>query len=195
MTDVLPAGLSFVSAAPSQGTYNPTTGTWSLGTVNLGGPETLVILARVVGAGAQINTATIAHSDQFDPTPGNNSASAVVTVPAADLAVGKTASASSPLVVVAVSFVVAAANRGPAAAGVADALPPGLAFVSSTTSVGTYNSATGIWWVGGLADVSASAATLVVVARATARRWSRPTPRFRRCRVRPPTRRTTSRWP
>ncbi len=169
VTDVLPAGLSFLADTPSQGIYSPTTGIWSVGTVNLGVPEILVIFARVISPVAQINTATITHSDQFDPAPGNNSASAVVTPPVSDLVVAKEASDPSPLVGETLYFVVAVANRGPAAAvgvAVADALPPGLAFVSSTPSVGAYNPATGIWWVGGLAD--GATATLAVVARATA---------------------------
>ena len=33
VTDLLPAGLSFVSATPSQGTYDPGTGLWTVGTV------------------------------------------------------------------------------------------------------------------------------------------------------------------
>ncbi|TCZ67932.1 DUF11 domain-containing protein, partial [Paenibacillus albiflavus] len=33
VTDLLPAGLTFVSATPSQGTYNSTTGVWAVGTV------------------------------------------------------------------------------------------------------------------------------------------------------------------
>ena len=36
VTDLLPAGLTFVSATPSQGTYDPATGLWTVGTVNAG---------------------------------------------------------------------------------------------------------------------------------------------------------------
>ena len=36
VTDLLPAGLTFVSATPSQGTYDATTGLWSVGTVSVG---------------------------------------------------------------------------------------------------------------------------------------------------------------
>ena len=62
-----------MSATPSQGTYDRTTGTWTLGTVNLGGPETLRHRGPVPSAPSpQTNTATITHSDQFDPAPGNN---------------------------------------------------------------------------------------------------------------------------
>ena len=74
--DLLPAGLSFVSATPSQGTYS--SGTWTVGTVIPGSPQTLVIGALVVSPNAQTNTASISHSDQFDPNTANNSDSATV---------------------------------------------------------------------------------------------------------------------
>ena len=70
MTDLLPAGLSFVSATPSQGTYDPASGTLDRGDGHhLGRRQTLVIRARVVSPAPQTNIATIAHSDQFDPNP------------------------------------------------------------------------------------------------------------------------------
>jgi uncharacterized repeat protein (TIGR01451 family) len=79
VTDVLPAGLTFVSAMPSQGTYDSATGNWEVGTVSVGAAQTLQIRATVMSAGAFTNTATVSHSDQFDPDTGNNSRSATVT--------------------------------------------------------------------------------------------------------------------
>ena len=35
VTDLLPAGLSFVSATPSQGTYNAATGLWTVGAITV----------------------------------------------------------------------------------------------------------------------------------------------------------------
>ena len=92
LTDLLPAGLAFVSAVPSQGLYQSATGTWLVGTVAPGSPQTLTINARVVSPAAQTNTATISGSDQFDPNTGNNSGSATETPQQADLAVTKTVS-------------------------------------------------------------------------------------------------------
>src|SRR6516225_2262447 len=74
--DLLPAGLSLVSATESQGAYDGATGLWTVGQVDTTAPATLTLQARVVSPAAQTNTATIRHSDQFDPVPGNNSASA-----------------------------------------------------------------------------------------------------------------------
>src|SRR5262249_25996168 len=90
VADLLPAGLMFGSATPSQGTYNPATGAWTVGTVNGGTPQTLQIQATVVSPNSQTNAATVSHSDQFDPDTTNNAASATVTPQQADLALVKT---------------------------------------------------------------------------------------------------------
>jgi uncharacterized repeat protein (TIGR01451 family) len=81
VTDLLPAGLTFVSATPSQGSYNDLTGLWIVGTVNPGVPQTLTITAAVNSPVPQTNTATIGFADQFDPNTANNTASATETPP------------------------------------------------------------------------------------------------------------------
>src|SRR5262249_5020020 len=84
VSDVLPAGLSFVSATPSQGTFDPSTGLWVVGAVMTTTSPTLAILARVVSPPPLTNTATIAHSDQVDPVPGNDTASVELAAASAD---------------------------------------------------------------------------------------------------------------
>jgi uncharacterized repeat protein (TIGR01451 family) len=166
VSDLLPAGLALISAAPSQGTYATATGIWTVGTVTTAAPQTLTILARVNSPSAQTNTATISAADQFDPDPGNNSASALETPQQAEVAVTKSVSNATPNVGDTVTFTVTAADLGPDAATnatVQDLLPAGLALVSFNPSQGTYTPATGVWNVGTL---SASAAqTLVLTAR------------------------------
>ena len=111
--DALPAGLSFVSATPSQGSYNPTTGLWNVGTVNTVSPQTLTILALVVSPGPQTNTATITHADQFDPNTANNTASATETPQQADLALAKTVSNPTPNVGDTITYTVTLTDNGP----------------------------------------------------------------------------------
>jgi uncharacterized repeat protein (TIGR01451 family) len=165
VTDLLPAGLTFVNAIPSQGTYNSGTGLWTVGTVTTGAPQTLIILATVVSSSAQTNTSTITHSDQFDPNTANNSASATITSQQADLAISKTVSNATPNVGDTITFTVTLANLGPNTATnvqVTDLLPVGLTFVSATPSQGTYNSGTGLWTVGTV--TTGAPQTLIILA-------------------------------
>jgi uncharacterized repeat protein (TIGR01451 family) len=73
--DLLPQGLTFVSAQPSQGTYNSNTGIWNIGMLAINQTVTLAITATVgpVGVGAT-NTAEVISSNAPDPdsTPNNN---------------------------------------------------------------------------------------------------------------------------
>jgi uncharacterized repeat protein (TIGR01451 family) len=122
-----------------------------VGTVNPGTPATLAIQATVTAATTQTNTATISHSDQFDPNAANNSASVTETPKAADLAVTKTVNNATPTPGTVITFTVTLTNNGPDAATtvtVTDLLTASLQFQSATPSQGTYNSTTGLWTVG-----------------------------------------------
>jgi len=72
--DLLPAGLTFSSGLTSQGSYNPLTGQWVVGTLTNGSSATLTIVAIVTISDPITNTAEVSRSDQVDPnsTPGNN---------------------------------------------------------------------------------------------------------------------------
>jgi uncharacterized repeat protein (TIGR01451 family) len=167
-TDLLPAGLTFVSAIPSQGTYTPGTGLWNVGTVTTGAPATLQITATVVSPNAQTNSAAITDSDQFDPNIANNTASATESPQQANLALAKTVSNATPTVGSNVTFTITLTNTGPSTAtGVAatDLLPAGLTLVTATPSQGSYNAATGLWTVGTVG--TATPATLAIVATVT----------------------------
>ena len=173
--DRLPAGLNFVNAIPSQGTYNPVTGVWNVGTIPAGAMATLIqITATVSGVGPFTNTAQVDASNQFDPdsVPGNNNpaeddqASVTITPQQADLALAKTVNNTNPNVNDVITFTITLTNSGPnGATGVVvrDQVPLGTTFVSAAPSQGTYNRATGLWTVGGLA--AGGTATLQVSVR------------------------------
>jgi uncharacterized repeat protein (TIGR01451 family) len=157
--DRLPAGVSYVSSSPSQGTFDPTSGRWTVGSVTKGTNVTLRIVAKVTQLGAQINTTEIVAVDQFDndSTPGNgvatedDQASVTVTPQAADLALTQTIDTNSPNVGDDIKLTVTLSNAGPDTATsvvVAEPLPEGLTFVSATASAGSYDSAQGRWNVG-----------------------------------------------
>ncbi|MCB2378502.1 DUF11 domain-containing protein [Hymenobacter sp. BT635] len=79
--DALPAGLSFVSANPSQGTYDNATGTWTvvsgLNTFASGASATLTITATITKNGTFTNVSTITATTP-DSNPLNNEASQIV---------------------------------------------------------------------------------------------------------------------
>jgi hypothetical protein len=74
VTDLLPAGLTFVSSTPSQGTYDSATGLWTVGSIANGATATLQIVATLATAGTKVNVAQVTASDVFDPdsTPNDN---------------------------------------------------------------------------------------------------------------------------
>jgi uncharacterized repeat protein (TIGR01451 family) len=165
VNDLLPAGLTLLTATPSQGSYNSATGLWDVGTVTTGSPRTLGITAQALSPNPQTNTATISHADQFDPNPGNNTASVTETPQRADLALTKTVDNPTPIIGNTVHFTVTLTDIGPDPATnvtVGDLLPPGLLFVSATPSQGTYISATGVWTVGTV--TTSTPATLAITA-------------------------------
>ncbi|MCM0675531.1 DUF11 domain-containing protein [Micromonospora phytophila] len=98
VTDKLPAGVTFLSSAPAC-TNAAGTLTCALGDLLAGQSVPLVIQVGIPAnfpSGTITNTATVA-ADQFDPTPGNNTATATTTVRSrADLAVTKVCKPDKP---------------------------------------------------------------------------------------------------
>lgn len=79
VTDLLPSGLTFVSATTTQGTYTASSGVWDVGVLANGATATLNIVAKVTGTSPVTNTATRTSSSPVDPNPANDAASATVT--------------------------------------------------------------------------------------------------------------------
>jgi uncharacterized repeat protein (TIGR01451 family) len=79
VTDLLPSGLTFVSASATQGTYTAGTGIWDVGVLAVGATATLHITATVTGTSAVTNTAHRSSSTPVDPNGANDSASSTVT--------------------------------------------------------------------------------------------------------------------
>lgn len=154
VSDLLPAGIDYISSALSQGSYNGGSGIWTVGTVNASAAATLWITGRVAGGtgGWTItNTARITQSSLPDPSSSNNTSSVPVTVQLADLSVQKSVDSPAAATNQVVTFTIVVSNAGPnAATGVAlyDLLPSGFTFESASPSSGTYNNVSGVWTVG-----------------------------------------------
>lgn len=109
--------------------------------------------------------AQLANQGGIFESPVHRIVTSDVPFPTANLAVEMTTSADEIQVGDNVTFTITAQNLGPSIANnvvVAQYLPDSYTFVGATPSTGTYNSATGIWSVGTLAN--GATATMEVVA-------------------------------
>jgi len=84
VADPAPAGITYLTANPSQGTCNlgPALVTCALGTIAPGQTVTIAITARATAVGSHTNTATVTGSGGRETNPADNSDSAVTVVPA-----------------------------------------------------------------------------------------------------------------
>lgn len=158
--DLLPTGLTLLSASPTSGVYDPASGVWSLPSLDpvpparaLSPQETLTIQARADTPGTFVNTAASDRSTAtpYDPDPSNNSQSAVVTVgpaPAA-LAVSKSVDPASARVGDAVRYTLTVSNAGPGIADdvvLRDRLPDGITALTATAPCTLSGNAVSCTW-------------------------------------------------
>jgi len=166
LTDQLPAGVTYVSDTPSQGSYVSGTGIWSIGSIANTASATMTLVGTVdAGTGNTIiaNNATITDLDQGDETPGNDWDFADIDVQQADLSLTKTVDDSSPNVGDTIQYTLTLTNANPdnaTSVTVTDLLPAGVTYVSDTPSQGSYVSGTGVWDVGTLAGSSSVTLTI-----------------------------------
>jgi len=167
ISDTLPSGMAFESfTAPTAGSFNAATMTWTIPSLAVGATPTMTITARVTGSGLLINRAT-AVTDTHDPTTSNNTGAATVAVPQADISVAKSLVTASPTVGSEATFRITVRNKSTTTAAVpvtvVDTLPVGLTYVSSTAG-GTHTSAdrTVRWSIASLAPGASQTFDVVV---------------------------------
>ncbi|MEZ6126652.1 MAG: SdrD B-like domain-containing protein [Planctomycetaceae bacterium] len=184
MIAALPTGWTLVSAVGSNGTtFNGTTGVWTIGNLANGASETLAITITVgssAAAGTRTNTVSVSGLNEVDNNAANDTATEDTTVVrSVDVSVVKSDSAD-PITAGSgngnLTYTVVATNNGPSdASGVAitdaliTALPTGWSLVSATgTGATTFNSTTGVWTIGNLAQGASRSLSVVITVGASA---------------------------
>ncbi len=173
VTDTLPAGLTFVSnggtgwgACSAVGQVVTCTRNTVLGAGASYPALTITVSVAQSAASSVTNNVSVSGGGQVVTT--NDTATDPTTiVSSSDLSLTKVTNNSGSGIGTNATFTVTLTNTGPSdATGVAvrDQLPAGLTYMSSTPSVGSYSSVTGIWTVGNVAS-GAAPATLQIVAR------------------------------
>ncbi len=79
VTDILQSGYTYVSSTATAGTYDHSTGVWTIGSMNNGAAESLTITVIVNSTGIYVNTALL-YSNGIDTNMVNN-ISSIETVP------------------------------------------------------------------------------------------------------------------
>jgi large repetitive protein len=156
VTDTLPVGLTPTSASGTGWTCSITgqTVTCSRNDVLAAGASLPVITLYVKveqGANSTItNTGSVSGGGE-DNTANSSSDDPTTIVSSAELSTKKTADKTAANIGEIVNFTITLTNAGPSSASnvvISDLLPAGLELVSNTTSMGAYNSSTGIWTIG-----------------------------------------------
>jgi uncharacterized repeat protein (TIGR01451 family) len=167
VTDTLPAGVTLVSATPSQGTCSGGV-TCNLGNLASGASATITIEVTVDAAtacGATLSNLASVVSDVPDPDLTNNTASAATRVDCpADLSISKSAPSTQVTAGNDITYTLTVKNHGPSDATVVtatDILPEGVTLVSVTTTQGTCD-VTVTCNLGNLASGAIATITIVV---------------------------------
>ncbi|WP_010521223.1 T9SS C-terminal target domain-containing protein, partial [Aquimarina agarivorans] len=162
VTDLLPSGYDFETFSSSTGSYNEVSGIWTVGNLESGDVETLLIDVTVEPSGVYLNTSEVSASNitDSDSTPGNGDINEddyaeALTTPiqsVADLSITKTtvggevnAQPGDEL-----RFQITVNNAGPDNATnveAMDLLPVGFDYVQFSATSGSYDPITGIWVV------------------------------------------------
>ena len=164
--DKLPDGLIFNGA---DGDYNPTTGVWNIGKLNVGQTVTLNIRTIVNITNTTILNVATVNSSTYDPNEDNNKANNTTTPnPLADLSVVKLVSKAVSFFGDEITWTIVVTNNGPDIAVdsyAIDKLPSTLIYLRDNSN-GRYNPSTGRWNIGDLAK--GQSASLIIIARVNA---------------------------
>ena len=163
VTELVPSGYDFVNFSSTKGTYDPLTGLWNIGNIEVGNTAVLLVDVIVLESGEHENCAEIiaANEDDKDSTPGNGIATeddydcaATIPVTVIDLSIVKTVvdGNMTPNVGDVITFEIQLTNNGPLNGTevtiLDNLLPLSYTFVNYSSTVGTYDETTGIWNVG-----------------------------------------------
>ncbi len=158
LTAPLPPELEYANYATNNGSYDPTTGIWTVGAVQSGTNVTLTLRADVAASVPNLATITLtgtitAVEDQSDPAPGDESGSVDVTVASVDIAPTVTSNNATPGEGQEVRFAINVRNNGPSRATtiqVSAPIPAGMTYTDRSSSA--YDPLSEILTVNGLSS-------------------------------------------
>ena len=152
VNDTLPGGLEHLADSATMGEFEESLGIWNIGDLASGSSAVLQITTIAADAEVAVVNIAMVSSDTEDQNLSNNIDHAAIDAVGADLAIDKSVSDPSPNLGDTVTWTIDVVNNGPDTAEnvvVADALPPGVTFL--TASSDQFDAESGEWAVGNLA--------------------------------------------
>jgi len=159
VTDFLSSLVTFDYSSASQGSYDPITGLWTIGNLDVGQTVTLLISVMKISGGNIFNDATITSNDN---NLGNNFTRAIVGYLREDsssrgevnLTITKSVNVTGKAKLGdTITFTIVVSNQGQSNATnvrVTDILDTRLVYINSSATVGFYDPLTGLWNIGNL---------------------------------------------
>ncbi|KZX10355.1 carboxypeptidase regulatory-like domain-containing protein [Methanobrevibacter filiformis] len=168
-TDILPVNFKFINV--SRGSYNTTTGIWTVGNIGPKVTITLVMTAQAIKSGTVNNTANNVTAIETLTNPNINSTVTITIISALNLDITKVSNVTglnNLRIGDHVKYIITVKNNGLDNASnvrVYDVLNSKLTFLTYNSSTGTYNNTTGLWNVGTLnANQTATLEIEVIIA-------------------------------
>ena len=159
VTDKLPSGLTFIE---SDGSYDASTGVWTIGDLANGKSVSLTIKTKVDITNANITNVAVVNSTTPDNNTDNNRGNDTTGVdPESDIKVVKTVSNPEPAQGDVITWTIVVANLGPDTAKnvyVEEFIPSGLQLISARGTKGFFMNE--IWTVGDLSNGEIATLTL-----------------------------------
>jgi len=167
INESLPSGVNYVSD-DSGGSYNSSSGQWTIGALNNGASTTLNVTATVLVSDQQCAVAQRADSSPLDTNPANDSATVCALAPHSANLKAAMSSPATVLVGAPLTYTITVTNQGSDPAyslSVQDEFPSFLLLrpTSFVASQGIYDQVTGLWNVASL-DVGKSATLAISLA-------------------------------
>ena len=151
VTDTLPAGVTFGSATPSQGSASETGGvvTGTIGALASGASATVTVVVNVPASatGTLTNTAQVTGNETETNAVNNTDSEATVISTQVDVVITKTDSVDPVVAGELLTYTLTVSNNGPSDATsvvATDTLPTQFAFTTGSATQGTFGQAAGV---------------------------------------------------
>jgi uncharacterized repeat protein (TIGR01451 family)/fimbrial isopeptide formation D2 family protein len=143
INDLLPAGLEFVSYTTTKGTYDSSTGIWTIGDLDAWCNAVLNVIAKVNTSNTCITNCANITGCEYDPCLANNNASTTICIPAkSDLYVDVTAPTQCLGLNDKAQITFKVGNRGPDTAKntvLTFVIPEGMEYLGANVDYGTFS--------------------------------------------------------